>query len=333
MNTLTLKTGANTLSMLICFGICGCSTTNRDWEAANRSATIAAYEQFLERHPNARQGGDARQKVAQLHADDDWGKASSSPSIPAYQQYLAKYPSSRHSSQAREQLERLEAERDWHAAQAANTINVYAEFMSKHPASKYTGDAKRALEEMEAERDWQGAKGANTLDAYRSFVSKHPNSKYAEEANAKRQDLETERDWRVAETTSTEDTWIVFIKQHSERKEAAEAIANLKTHTVHTRGLVIPWSAIPSVRDSRELIGEGVTCGVKMNAFDPFPKLGYSAPHVSIGGTRFFKPGTASLGFEKWTTFDGYSVKGNASVELGGLSFAPAGSVVIAPNK
>lgn len=320
----------NTLSAVMCFAMCGCATTSRDWKDAKCSGTIVAYEQFLERHPEAREAAEARSRLMELRAAQDWQKATSIDSIIAYQDYLAKYPSSKGSSQAKQQLERLEEERDWQAAKTADSIGTYREFVSKYSTSKYRAQANQQLEQMEADRDWQSAKASNTIAGYSGFVSKHPDSIFTKEAIGKYKELEAQRDWQEAKAKNTEDGWIEFIQQHIECKEVVDAAANLQTHALYAQGYIIPWDTIPSVYDERELIGEGVTCGVKMGAFKPYPRLVGCLPHTVVDGTRFFQPGGAVLRFEEWTMFDGYRVKGEATVSLRGLSFAPGDGVVIA---
>lgn len=55
----------NALSAVMCFAMCGCATTSRDWKDAKCSGTSVAYEQFLERHFDAR---EAKAK----NTDDGW---------------------------------------------------------------------------------------------------------------------------------------------------------------------------------------------------------------------------------------------------------------------
>jgi hypothetical protein len=92
------------ITMPVIFGILlaliGCATAGSDWQQANRQDTVGAYEQFLQKHPNAEQANQARLRLKQLQSEAAWKGAESANTVAAYNAFLAQYPNSTHAVDA-----------------------------------------------------------------------------------------------------------------------------------------------------------------------------------------------------------------------------------------
>lgn len=224
--------------------LCGCATTQSDWQDASRKNTITAYEQFIALHPQTPEAGRAKQQIESLRADQDWKSLQSGGTIDAYKGFLANHSSSKYTFQAKKRLEELEAGRDWQSAQAANTIGAYKEYLTKHPKSKDDILAKKKLEELEAEADWQNLKDGGTLEAYRTYYYRHLGSKHSGEAWSKMNQLQAESDWKDALEKNTEDGWVRYIVKYTGTTKADVACRRLRKHTVVRDGGLIPWEVL-----------------------------------------------------------------------------------------
>jgi hypothetical protein len=229
---------------LTLFMICGCATTQSDWNDALRTGTISGFEQFIARHPEVPQAESAKKRIQELRADKDWQATTSSGSISAYQDFLSKYPASNYSKQAAQKLEQLSAEREWQSTKTANTINSYKEFLGKYPKSIYTDQARQQLELLESEADWQSIKTSGDINAYRSYAIKHYGSVYANEASTIADKMQEELDWKEALANNTDDGLVRYIVKYTGTTKADEAANRLLKHTVIRAGGVIPWTAL-----------------------------------------------------------------------------------------
>jgi hypothetical protein len=141
---------------IILIVLCGCATTQRDWKEASQKGTIAAYQQFVDRHPEGREAELARQRIQEMRAEEDWRRIGSRGTIDidGYRKFLAKYPTSLHSAQARE---RLKIEEDWMAASSTHSMQAYKDFLMRHPKSHYTDQANQRLDTLEIQADVKSA--------------------------------------------------------------------------------------------------------------------------------------------------------------------------------
>lgn len=231
-------------TLFIAFMLCGCASTNRDWQEANRSGTIEAYEKFLQAHSKTDQANEAQGRIQELRADQDWVKTQSTNTIPAYQAFLAQYPNAKQADKAKMALKALESKADWTRAQSLGTIKAYSEFLQKHPRSKEAVNAKQSLERLETERDWTSARTANSIIAYQEYLQKHDTMQYASEARQRLSALQEAQTWTMALQSNTDDAYLDFIKKYPKSSQRETALNKLKNYQVAMDGRVIPWTAL-----------------------------------------------------------------------------------------
>jgi len=77
-----------------------CGGTDAAFEAAQRSNTQAAWEDYLRQHPQGEHARAARELLAQLVEAREWERARSADTIAAYQEYLRGYPQGPHAHDA-----------------------------------------------------------------------------------------------------------------------------------------------------------------------------------------------------------------------------------------
>lgn len=144
----------NLIPLVIALMFCGCATTKRDWQDANRVGTIQAYQQFLLFHPDADQADQARSRLKQLQSEASWKTTRSYNTVSAYSAFLQKYPDSEHAAQARQRLQR-EQQRDDKAFAAAKTDSsgdAMKAYIWNFPNGAHISQAKKFVASAEAEK-------------------------------------------------------------------------------------------------------------------------------------------------------------------------------------
>lgn len=101
------------IEMLVIFGLLlvlvGCATAGRDWQQASRQDTVGAYQQFLQKYPNADQASQARLRLKLLQSEAAWKRAESANTVAAYNAFLSQYPNSTHAIDATQRRNSLVA--------------------------------------------------------------------------------------------------------------------------------------------------------------------------------------------------------------------------------
>jgi len=118
----------------------GCATVNKEWQGAFSLDNIAAYEQFLTKHPKSDQAEKAKIGLEELRIQSAWDNARRKNSIITYKEFLKNYPNySQYSTLAKSVLEELMEElivkEDWERARSLGTESGYRDFLSNHPYS------------------------------------------------------------------------------------------------------------------------------------------------------------------------------------------------------
>ncbi|GEM_PF-1546407 len=111
----------------VLIGGCG---VDRDFDAAVRTNSIGAYDDYLRLHPDGAHAADARARLAALVEDREWQRAHGLGTIDAYQQYLRGYPQGAHAKEA------LVAIADLNLAAIPSTEAATAPPPSSEPAAK-----------------------------------------------------------------------------------------------------------------------------------------------------------------------------------------------------
>jgi len=90
------------MRLLICLALvllAGCSS-DRDYDAAVRTNSIAAFDDYLRLHPDGTHAAEVRGRLVALVEDREWQRARSANSSDAYQQYLRSYATGAHAHDA-----------------------------------------------------------------------------------------------------------------------------------------------------------------------------------------------------------------------------------------
>ena len=76
------------LCVITAGALAACSSPNADWQKANTQNTEAAYQQFIQQHPNDARVEQARNRINALKDEQAWTTAQNANTADAYQQYL-----------------------------------------------------------------------------------------------------------------------------------------------------------------------------------------------------------------------------------------------------
>lgn len=82
----------------------GCSRQETAWQQAEREATVAAYQEYLDRFPAGAHAAEARAGLLELHEAAAWSRAERLHTPESWQRYLAEWPDGAHAAVAREAL-------------------------------------------------------------------------------------------------------------------------------------------------------------------------------------------------------------------------------------
>jgi len=160
------------LSVLVALAA-GCAGRSGDWEKAKTVNTVAAYEEFLTKHPAGEYADQARLKIEDFHFTD----AKATNSVKAYEGFLEHHPGSKLAADARSEIEQLYFDR----ARSQNTPAACGEFLQRYPTGLRADDIRAQLEKLE----FTQVQLENTTAAYEKFLSRYPHSAFAEEIRSR----------------------------------------------------------------------------------------------------------------------------------------------------
>jgi hypothetical protein len=139
-------------STLVCYLlaalIAACSSTQKDWDHANTAGTVAAYQEFLQRHPQDAHAEEAHSRIHALEDVQAWSTAQSADTAAAYQQYLQSQPSGAHAQEARDKIAALDEASAWKLAQADGSAAALQGFLQKYPQGPEADQARAQLQQI-----------------------------------------------------------------------------------------------------------------------------------------------------------------------------------------
>lgn len=100
--------------------LAGCDSEPEDWKTAQGENTTAAYQNYLESHPDGDHAEQARERVRSLEADAAWTQARQTDTLAAYRAFRKNHPNSQHAAEARQRMSGL---RQAEQAAARNRAN------------------------------------------------------------------------------------------------------------------------------------------------------------------------------------------------------------------
>lgn len=136
------------LCMITAGALAACSNPSADWQKANQTNTVAAYQQFIQQHPNDARVAQARDRINGLNDEQAWSAAQSANTLDGYQQYLQQNPNGMHAADAQDKVNGLQQDAAWTSAQSTNTAAAYQDFLQKYPNSSHAADAQDALKKL-----------------------------------------------------------------------------------------------------------------------------------------------------------------------------------------
>lgn len=130
----------------------GCSSTQSDWNRASASNTVAAYQHFLEEHPNTTQAVVARNRIRAVEDQAAWAQAQQANTVQAFQNYLQEQPTGIHVADARDRIAANERMIAWTAASSANTEEALQGFLEEYPQGAQAREAQARLAQISGYR-------------------------------------------------------------------------------------------------------------------------------------------------------------------------------------
>jgi hypothetical protein len=128
--------------------LAACSNPNADWQKATQQNTVAAYQQFVQQHPNDARAQQARNRIDALKDEQAWTTAQSANTLDAYQTYLQQEPNGTHATDAQDKINGLQQDAAWQDAQSTNTAAAYQDFLQKYPNAPQASQAQDALNKL-----------------------------------------------------------------------------------------------------------------------------------------------------------------------------------------
>jgi TolA-binding protein len=136
------------LCVITAGALAACSSPNADWQKATQQNSVAAYQQFIQEHPNDARVEQARNRINALQDEQAWTAAKNANTLDSYQQYLQQEPNGMHAADAQDKVNGLQQDAAWQTAQSTNTAQGYQDFLSKYPNSPHASDAQAALKQL-----------------------------------------------------------------------------------------------------------------------------------------------------------------------------------------
>ena len=125
-----------------------CSSAQSDWQRASASNTVAAYQTFLDNHPNTPQSVEARNRIRALEDQQAWAQAQQANTVQAYQDYMQRIPPGSHVAEAKVRIGASERSAAWIAASSADTTEALQAFLQKYPTGPEADQAKAKLAQL-----------------------------------------------------------------------------------------------------------------------------------------------------------------------------------------
>jgi len=140
-------------SLIVTALLAGCDTREKDWEAARQADSIAAYEEFLEQHPDGEYTDAARERIAGIREQNAWDSARDADSVEAYQAFLDEYPDSEHAAQADGRIDDLKRAERWAQLRNSTEIAQLEAFARRYRDSDEAAQARERIAQLEAEAE------------------------------------------------------------------------------------------------------------------------------------------------------------------------------------
>jgi hypothetical protein len=139
------------LPALVCLALvlsaCGLMADS-DWHKATLANTIAAYETFLQQHPDNKHADNARGRILALRDEHAWSAARAGNSIASYEGYLQAESGGVHVGDAKYQITALQRAEAWKALQSDPSAASLQAFLVRYPQGVESNAARAKLNEF-----------------------------------------------------------------------------------------------------------------------------------------------------------------------------------------
>jgi outer membrane protein assembly factor BamD (BamD/ComL family) len=125
-----------------------CGTPDSGWPQASQTNTVAAYQDFLAKHPGDVHAAEARSRIEKLRDEKEWAAAQVASTAAGYGAYIAAEPNGAHLQEAREAAALRGREEAWQAAQTAATAGAIQDFLRKYPDGPDADQAREKLQTL-----------------------------------------------------------------------------------------------------------------------------------------------------------------------------------------
>jgi hypothetical protein len=122
-----------------------CGSAQLDWNQARATNTVAAYQDFIDKHPNTPESIEAHQQIATLNDVRAWAQALQASSPESFESYLQQRPSGVHAAEARDRIDAIERTDAWYAASLAASTEAWQDFLQKYPRGPLAEQARARL--------------------------------------------------------------------------------------------------------------------------------------------------------------------------------------------
>ncbi|HVO48444.1 MAG TPA: hypothetical protein VMT29_19160 [Steroidobacteraceae bacterium] len=140
-----MRRSRTSLILALVFALCACSSAQQDWNKASTANTVAAYKDYLTRHPSGPNSVEAANRVHALEDEAAWSQAKQANTPDAYRSYLEQQPAGSHLKDAQQALTDAQRAADWKSADGAGTVAALQEFLTKYPQSAQSDQARAKL--------------------------------------------------------------------------------------------------------------------------------------------------------------------------------------------
>jgi len=135
--------------LLLSIALIGCDRQEAAWEEAREVDTVAAYQEFLESHPDAPQASTAERRIDELQRAVDWEEARQADTAEAYERFIAEHPEGEQADQARSRLAEMERDEQWAQLRETDDIEALRGFAERHPDTAEAAEARTRVSMLE----------------------------------------------------------------------------------------------------------------------------------------------------------------------------------------
>ena len=195
------------------------------WSAADKTATRAAYEDYLAAFPQGRAAAQAGTRLRAIADDEHWARARGLDTIEAYRAYETHAPGGRHSAAAKARLAELQEAYDWTRAATERNAQRLREHLRQYPSGRNAREAGELLRRLDDEH-WRRVEANPTLTNLHAYLSEWPAGSHAGAAAAQIARLD-DTAWEEARKSPTLRTLRAYLTDFANGRHAPEALLQI----------------------------------------------------------------------------------------------------------